>query len=53
MTLTLGSLFSGYGGLDLGVQDAFGTQTVWHSEIDTAAARVLAHRCPHYNRRPS
>lgn len=30
MTITIGSLFAGYGGLDLGVQQAFGpARTAW------------------------
>jgi DNA (cytosine-5)-methyltransferase 1 len=41
-----GSLFSGYGGLDLAVEAAFGARTVWHSEIDPAASRVLETRWP-------
>ena len=46
MTLTSGSLFSGYGGLDLAIEAAFGARTVWHSEIDPAASRVLETRWP-------
>jgi DNA (cytosine-5)-methyltransferase 1 len=42
----IGSLFSGAGGLDLAVEAVFGGQTVWHSEIDPAASKVLAHRWP-------
>lgn len=42
----IGSLFSGAGGLDLAVEDAFGGRTVWHSELDEAASNVLAHRWP-------
>lgn len=46
MTLTLGSLFSGYGGLDLGVSSVLGARTAWCSEIDPHASKVLAHRFP-------
>jgi DNA (cytosine-5)-methyltransferase 1 len=42
----IGSLFSGAGGLDLAVEAVFGGHTVWHSEIDPAASKVLAHRWP-------
>ncbi|WP_291415469.1 DNA cytosine methyltransferase [Actinophytocola sp.] len=42
----IGSLFSGYGGLDLAVEHVFGGQTVWHSETERAPARLLAHRFP-------
>lgn len=44
--LRIGSLFSGYGGLDLGVMLALGGRVVWHAEIDPAPARILAARFP-------
>lgn len=44
--LTIGSLCSGYGGLDLAVEQASGARTVWHAEIDPDAARVLAAHWP-------
>ena len=40
----IGSLFSGAGGLDMAVESVFAGRTVWHSEIDNAASKVLAHR---------
>lgn len=54
---TVGSLFAGYGGLDLAVKDAIpGARTVWVAEYEPpskatpkptqAAARILAHRFP-------
>ena len=42
----IGSLFSGYGGLDMAVQAALGGEVAWHCEIEPAAARVLAHHRP-------
>ena len=45
--MRIGSLFSGAGGLDLAVEAVFGGHTVWHSEIDAAASKVLAYRYPH------
>jgi len=42
----IGSLFSGYGGLDMGVQMALGGTVAWHCEVDQAPARVLAHHWP-------
>ena len=44
--MRIGSLFSGAGGLDMAVEAVFGGHTVWHSEIDKAASKVLAHRFP-------
>lgn len=46
--LAVGSLFSGYGGLDMGVAAALGvpTRIAWVCEIDPAPARVLAHHHP-------
>ncbi|MFF4409786.1 DNA cytosine methyltransferase [Streptomyces sp. NPDC001404] len=47
----IGSLCSGYGGLDLAVGEVLGGDVVWHCEYDPAdntqpAARILAHRWP-------
>lgn len=46
MTLTVGSLFSGIGGIDLGLEHA-GMNVSWHSEIDPYACRVLKKHWPH------
>lgn len=37
----IGSLFSGYGGLDSGVMQVFGGEVAWHAEIEPAACRIL------------
>ena len=42
----IGSLFSGYGGLDRGVVAAIGGSVAWHCEIDPFACRVLQHHWP-------
>lgn len=44
--MRLGSLFSGYGGLDLGVEAVTGASTAWCSDIDPGACKILAHRWP-------
>ena len=45
--LTIGSLFSGYGGLDRAAEQVFDARTVWVSDIDKGACKVLAYRYPH------
>lgn len=44
--LRIGSLFSGYGGLDLAVEEVFDGETAWFSEFSPAPARVFAHHWP-------
>lgn len=44
--LRIGSLFSGYGGLDLAVEQVFDAHTIWFSEINEPVARVFAHHWP-------
>ncbi|WP_075200807.1 DNA cytosine methyltransferase [Leucobacter celer] len=41
----IGSLFSGYGGLDLAVEHVFHAQTIWFSEI-SPVQHVFAHHWP-------
>ena len=44
--LRIGSLFSGYGGLDLAVERVFNAKTVWFSELNEPVARVFARHWP-------
>lgn len=44
--LRIGSLFSGYGGLDLAVEHVFNANTVWFSELKEPVARVFSHHWP-------
>lgn len=44
--LRVGSLFSGYGGLDLAVEEVFNARTIWFSEINEPVARVFSHHWP-------
>jgi DNA (cytosine-5)-methyltransferase 1 len=42
--MNIGSLFSGYLGLDLAVEQVFGAETAWTSDIDEGARKIIAHR---------
>ncbi|GAB3633498.1 hypothetical protein GCM10027421_28510 [Microbacterium shaanxiense] len=44
--LRVGSLFSGYGGLDFAAEEVFGAKTIWFSEINEPVARVFSHHWP-------
>ena len=44
--LRIGSLFSGYGGLDLAVEHVFNATTVWFSELNEPVARVFSRHWP-------
>ena len=46
MSLTLGSLFSGYGGLDLGISSVLDTETRWVADNDRGPRAILAHHWP-------
>jgi len=39
--LKIGSLCTGYGGLDMAVEEYFGAETVWVSDIDKYASQVI------------
>jgi len=42
----IGSLCSGYRGLDMAVEQVFGGTTAWVSDIDPGANKILAHHWP-------
>lgn len=44
--MKIGSLFSGYGGLDLAAETHFNAEAVWHAEWENAPSKVLAHHWP-------
>ncbi|MCY0924808.1 DNA cytosine methyltransferase [Streptomyces sp. H27-H1] len=44
--LRIGSLCTGYGGLDMAVQAVMGGSLTWVADNDPGAARILAHRFP-------
>lgn len=47
MTLRLGELFAGYGGLGMAVEEVFGAELAWVSEWEAAPSKILAHHWPH------
>ena len=42
----IGSLFSGYGGLDLAASAVTGGEVVWHCEWEDAPSKILEHNFP-------
>lgn len=44
--LSIGSLCTGYGGLDMAIQKVFGCQLVWVADNDRHITRLLAMRHP-------
>lgn len=46
MTLRIGSLCTGYGGLDLAVQDVLGGELVWVADPAPGPVAILAHHYP-------
>lgn len=46
MNLTIGSICSGYGGLDMAVRRVFGARVAWNCDNDARARRILTHHHP-------
>lgn len=44
--MKLGSMFSGYGGLDRAVHEVFDAETSWVAEFEPAPSKILAERFP-------
>lgn len=44
--MKIGSLFSGYGGLDLAVASYFGAEVAWHCEWESAPSAILEKHWP-------
>lgn len=44
--MKIGSLFSGYGGLDLAVMNVTGAEVAWHCEWDEAPSKILDKHWP-------
>jgi len=44
--IRVGSLCTGYGGLDLAVEHVFGGRTIWTADFDKHASKVIAARFP-------
>ena len=44
--MRLGSLCTGYGGLDMAVSAHYGADLAWYSEVDKACNQLLAHHWP-------
>lgn len=42
----IGSLCTGYGGLDEAVRQVYGGEVAWVSDIDPGASQIIAHRMP-------
>lgn len=46
MPLTVGSMFAGYGGIELALSSVLDVEPVWFAEFDAAPSRILAHHWP-------
>ena len=44
--MRIGSICSGYGGLDTAVAEIFGAEVAWFFEYDKAPSKILAHHWP-------
>jgi len=44
--MKIGSLFSGYGGLDLAVAKHYNAEVAWHCEWEDAPSKILEHNFP-------
>lgn len=44
--MKLGELFAGYGGLGMAVEEVFGAELAWVSELEEAPSKILAHHWP-------
>ena len=44
--MKIGSLFSGYGGLDIAVSEVTGAEVAWHCEWEDAPSRILERNFP-------
>lgn len=44
--MKIGSLFSGYGGLDMAVAEHFGAELAWYAEYDKPPAKIMAAHHP-------
>ena len=47
MSLKIGALFAGMGGLDIAVESVLDSRVSWVAEFDDGPSRILAHRYPH------
>lgn len=46
MSLKIGGLFAGYGGLDMAISSVLDAEPVWFSEFDKGPSKILAHHFP-------
>jgi DNA (cytosine-5)-methyltransferase 1 len=46
VTLTVGALFAGYGGIELALSSVLDVELSWFAEFDDAPSRILAHHHP-------
>lgn len=46
MALTVGSMFAGYGGIELALSSVLDVEPIWFAEFDAAPSKILAHHWP-------